>query len=86
MILPKVFCGPAILDHCLQSRDITVNTKIKKGFITDDLVKRIHEAILEGHEMLENFKRPGTTSGSVLIELILFIQEYTAQIMYNFLH
>ncbi|XP_022701021.1 nuclear export mediator factor NEMF homolog [Varroa jacobsoni] len=69
VILPKVFCGPAILDHCLQSRDITVNTKIKKGFITDDLVKRIHEAILEGHEMLENFKRPGTTSGIITLKV-----------------
>lgn len=72
MILPKVFCGPAILDHCLQCRNTTVNTKIKKELVTEELVRRLHEAIIEGHRMLEGFREPGACCGSVRIGLSRF--------------
>ncbi|OQR70237.1 nuclear export mediator factor NEMF-like [Tropilaelaps mercedesae] len=69
VIVPKVFCGPAVLDHCLQSRNMDVNTKIRKSLVTDDMVKRLHEAILEAHEMTDSFKNPGVCSGVITLKV-----------------
>lgn len=73
MILPKVFCGPAVLDHCLQIRNMAVNMKIRRELIKDDLVKKIHEAILNAHQMTESFKEAGSCCGYVITVMIICI-------------
>ncbi|XP_028966348.1 nuclear export mediator factor NEMF [Galendromus occidentalis] len=69
IIVPKVFFGPAVLEHVLLSREISANTKLRKAVLTPDFFKSIHSSIVEGNAFLEKLKQPDLSTGIISLKV-----------------